>query len=239
MRIIITSLGAIVLQIIKLIFLICKGLFFLVYLIFSYCWHYTNKLQRIIYIKIYKWKKSPASTIINSKPVILNPVIEDKTNIVGLTKTEFIKELPKLKTNEPFISEPLETDNFDDDYEEEEPDIDPNDVEVGSMQSMREILEEEEPELFSNDRDMPSEDLSSGVTMEELAQTYETLKKRNPSLSEENKAIEVLNEVEGTIIFQFYMTQDECTQKAKELMERKKDETESSPGQTFDISKYI
>lgn len=199
-----------------------------------------SRLQRILFYKIYKEKKNK-----NSQAKVEPPSEHkeaEETNIlknetaspVGLSKTTFITELPKLKSTEPFQSIPLEKEYVIESTEE--PEIDPNDIHVQeSGENIEEMLLNEDPDMFSHDGDLPS-DLSSGVTIEQLRMTYNTLKQNDPHIEEENTVTEVLQMLEGSEFFNFFLLQAECSFKAKQLMEEMENHDSES---SFDEDKYI
>lgn len=242
MRIITIRILALLLQILKLILLAGKGIFFIGFWLFSYSWHYVNKLKRLLYIKLYKWKKQSKSEVGSKQLPKLDPVVANNSSIVGRTKTEFIKEVPKMREIEPFKSEPLEMVIEPADYEEE-PDLDPDDYLDQTDESIRQEIEEQEAERIAIQGNYIPEEQSSGVSMEQLTETYNTLKKLNPTPREEDKAADVLYNIIGTTMYDFYMTQEDCTDKAKLIMERKRSESESSVVpenlKKFDINKFI
>ncbi|WP_165043807.1 hypothetical protein [Dysgonomonas sp. ZJ709] len=242
MKIITIRILTLLLQILKLILLAGKGIFFIGFWIFSYSWHYANKLKRLLYIKLYKWKKQSELVVGSKKLPKLDPVVVNNSSIVGQTKTEFIKEAPKMREIEPFKSEPLDMIIEPADYEEE-PDLNPDDYLNQIDESLKQEIEEEEAERIAIQGNYMPEEQSSGVSIEQLSETYNTLKKLNPTPQEENKAADVLYNIIGTTMYDFYMTQDECTYKAKQIMERKRSEGEpsvvSESLKKFDINKFI
>lgn len=209
------------------------------YLLFEWSWKSINRMQRILYLKIYyrqkkkKWKAKilqQAGTIKTVK-IIMNK----KGSIVGESKTEFIQELPKLNYPEPFKSIPLESEAVIEYIEE--PDIDPDDVIVEIPgNKVKEMLMADDPEMFSHERDYPS-DISSGVTFEQLTDTYNTLINTNPKIEEENAAFNILMEIEGSEFFNFFMLHSQCTLKAKLLLAEK--ENTNQELSEFDMDKYI
>lgn len=224
--------------ILEFIFSKCKYFSYYLFKLLKYVCDKLIQFEYVLTTHIYTAKKKgklkPGLRNKNNS-VDIDLAIRDKQNIVGTTKTEFIIDLPKLKSLEPLQSTPLEKEVVLE--AEEEPDIDPNDIETGEK-SIRDILMEEEPELFSNDHDLPSEDFASGVTIEELAETYETLSTKKTTIEQEDKATGVLNKLEGTVIGQFFLLQTECMEKAKMLINKKIGNPESKEIE-FNIDAYV
>lgn len=209
------------------------------YLFLEWSWKCINRMQRILFIQIYYNQKEKEARVkilqqagkIKAVKIIMNK----KTSIVGESKTEFIEELPKLKPIEPFRSIPLEKEvviEF-----SEELDIDPDDVAVENpVNQIEEMLIAEEPEMFSHEGDYPS-DLSSGVTIEQLTSTYNTLSQEGADIEEENAAINTLKEIEGSEFFNFFILHSQCSLKAKQLMAERENIDPEQP--EFNMDKYI
>ncbi len=164
---------------------------------------------------------------------------DDGISVVGITKTVFIKELPEIKEPEPFDKMELPLDNY-----EEEPVIDPDEIDIETTtKSVEEVFEE----LGGNDLydNIPvtgySEDeVSSGASIEELGETYATLNVGSAPLEKERKAAAVLNNLNGSDIFKFFIIHENCNRRAKELMDKNFDAIPvSAENSSFDISKYV
>lgn len=199
-----------------------------------------NRLQRILFYKIYKERKNKNSQVKVNPPSehietgVTNIPKKDTASPVGLSKTTFITELPKLKSVEPFQSISLEKEYVIESTED--PEIDPDDIQVQeSGENIEEMLLDEDPDMFSHDGDLPS-DLSSGVTIEQLKMTYNTLKQKDTHIEEENAVTEVLHMLEGSEFFNFFLLQAECSFKAKQLMGKKENHDFES---SFEEDKYI
>lgn len=195
--------------------------------VFEFVHKLINRGLRLLRISIHKYDKRKIKL---PKPKV-KVIVPDKRNIVGRTKTKFISELPRLKSSEPMFSIQLEKEDEPEVFEE--PEINPDDIEAGEK-PIKDYLAEEEPEMFSNNQDYPSEELSSGVTMEELTETYNTLVESEPSIEKEEKAAQVLSNIEGTLIGQFFLLQSECMERAKMLMDKNNDEPAN-----FDFKQFI
>lgn len=231
----------ILLQAIKIPVLFLKGVLFFFYIAAAHSWYYINLIQRILHCKMYQfWKREKAIPKPIKVPVI-EIIVDENVSVVGKTRTQFITELPKLKPVAPFHSEPMESESVS--FVEEEPDINPDDIEVEDATSdLRDILKGEEPEMFSHEGDMPSDDLSSGVTIEQLTETYNTLTQDNTSPEKEDRAGNVIESLEGTEFFYMFLLEAECAAKAKLLMEkiREKHFRElPEDANNFNIDKYI
>lgn len=209
------------------------------YLFFEWSWKCIHRLQRILFIRIYytqKEKEARAKILQQAGKIkAVKIIMNKKASVVGASKTAFIEELPKLKLAEPFKSIPLEREviiEF-----SEESDIDPNDVAVENpVNEIEQMLMEEEPEIFSHEADYPS-DLSSGVTIEQLTSTYNTLIDTDTEIEEENAAVNILEEIEGSEFFNFFMLHSQCSLKAKQLMAERENINPEQP--EFNMDKYI
>lgn len=227
---------------------IMKQAFGYICVFFSSCQQKSKRLRRVVNYRRYQQAKrteeGQKQKKANQKVVVQHITMQINTNgIVGKTNTTFLKEsdLPRFSKNVIIHSEPLETEIAND--AEEEPDIDPSDVETDSSgEELRKILEEEneDPGLYD---DLPPEDdfsIAAGVTVDELGETFNTLKKKDCPDEERIKAKQVLKRVEGTDFLKFYLLQNESMAKAKIFMQEiEAEEQRNRPVNNFDLSKYI
>ena len=137
------------------------------------------------------------------------------TLIVGESKTTFMSELPVLRVPEekeikPFKSEPLAI------IIEEEEEPDPVDFDVERSPD----FDDDEAAYYYADADdyFDNPMNSSGVSFEELSQTIEVLSKDDPTDKEKGKAVQVLNTIEDTELFQFITINNSVYNNAKVLM---------------------
>lgn len=229
----------IILQVFRVCLTCFKWLLIPPYILIHYCLRFIKYTQRMLFVKIYLYRKNLPLKIKKRKKTVITDeekvVKEQIASPVGSSKTIFITELPKLKSIEPVQCMPLEKE-YVVEYTED-PEIDPDDVEVqDSMAEVQEMLADEDPEMFSNNEDLPS-DLSSGVTIEQLTRTYGTLTQENTNAEQEHEASGILNILQGSEFFNFFMLHAECSIKAKQLMDQRKD---SDIGEvSFDEHKYI
>lgn len=226
---------------------IFKLVFGYIYSFFSSCWKKSNYLRRIMSYKRYRQEKrievEDRQRKQNQKGVVQQITIRINTNgIVGKTNTTFLKEsdLPRFSKNEVVRSEHLETELTDN--AEQEPDIDPSDVETNSGDELKKMLEEEndDPTLYDNSPPIDEFSMAAGVTVDELGETFKTLQKDSCPEEDKLKAKQVLKRVEGTDFLKFYLLQNECMAKAKIFMQEIDAEKQSNnPVNSFDLSKYI
>lgn len=238
MRELIFTILAILLEVLiwflRLFEYISKGL----YKLFRFFISRLGRKQQDLFIEINKEAQNPKPKADDktSKPVIVQQ--KPVNNVVGPTKTEFVTELPKLKSREPIMSEPLEMESV----VETEPDIDPDDVEMDSSTSIMDELADDEDIFPSHQGDFPSDEFSTGVTFEQIEDTINVLSKDEQSEEDIEKAAGVLKETEGTEIFAFFMLQDKYNEKVKKIMEMANTTDTESKGAIktdFDAGKYI
>lgn len=158
-----------------------------------------------------KAKKKTAGTI----PRKVEMKQDKEENIMGKTHTQYIQKPPATDSDGCFHHQPLEVIN----EIEQESEIDPQDIETSSSPAPPDVLSEEDPDLSPDGDAYPSE-LSSGVTIEELSETYQTLSRSDTNREQETKARDVLSKVDGTVLMDFFMLQKECSVIAKRLMEK-------------------
>ncbi|HML65230.1 MAG TPA: DUF4122 family protein [Dysgonomonas sp.] len=233
----------IILQALKVFLIALKKLLFLFHEAISRSLNCTGRVLRILYIKAYrldKNKKKEKAGKLQTAPIPRMAIQhEGKENIVGLTKTEFITELPKLRSQKPFLSVALETEPV---YVEEEEDILPDDIDMDTAEDIRKMLEEEDPEMFSHENDMVSEEVSTGVSFEKLTETFNVLSADMINPEQEKAAADVLLTIEGTGFMSIFMLQAQCAAKAKKLMDSIGEGQElhiPKKQEGFDMSKYI
>lgn len=231
---------------------IIKQLFYFLFLLFSCAWEKLCILRRLVRYKRYRRLKQPESrrNTDGKKERVVIPHIIMQVNtagIVGKSKTGFLKEsdLPKFNKNEVIFSIPLEKEVAD--SYEEEPGIDPGDVETASGSSdLIKMLEEEndDPGLY-DDAPPAGDDLSmymaTGASLDELGETFDTLRKEEYTVEEKVKAKNVFRKIEGTDFLKFYLMQNESIERAKLFMQEIEAAGQQyNPGNTaFDISWYI
>lgn len=166
----------------------------------------------------------------------------DKENVVGATKTVFISELPKYNEPEPFDSIELPLDSY-----EEEPGINPDEInEETKTRTPEDIYNELGGERLYDNIPMADDEydqISSGATIEELAETCEVLNEESSPVEKEKRAAHILNNLNGSDIFNFLIIQDHCNKRAKELMDKNfgsitEDEKKEEKGE-FNVREYI
>lgn len=206
------------LYVLRIIFMALAFLFRMLTYLSGFFMEGLEIMLRYLRMRIYKLKKrskqlkSDSTVLPQTKPVTHT----SDGNIIGSTRTRYLVKLPEADADGCFHHQPLEKEVP---QTEEEPDIDPNDVDCISTDTpLRDVLSEEDPDLSPDSDSYPS-DLSSGVTIEELNETYDTLSRHSSSKEEETKAHDVLSRLDGTVMLDFFMLQKECEQKAKRLMD--------------------
>lgn len=179
------------------------------------CSLYMGKIKRGIINKYNEYVTTQTeSKKVKSEETLPPP--HNPISIVGGSKTSFIKELPVLRKPEeeeikPFKSEPLEVTIEDSNDFDDEPDS--FDVESDSKISDDELDDFEYPD--SDDEDMNN---SSGVSFEELSETISILSEKAPSEIEQEKAVNVLDAISNTELFQFIVINNSVYENAKMLM---------------------
>lgn len=226
---------------------IMKQVFGYIYLFFSSCRQKSKRLRRVVNYRRYqqakRTKEGQKQKKANQNVVVQHITMQINTNgIVGKTNTTFLKEsdLPRFNKNEVVRSEPLETEITNN--AEPEPDIDPLDVETNSGDELKKMLVEEndDPTLYDNSPPIDEFSMASGVTVDELGETFKTLQKDSCPEEERLKAKQVLKRVEGTDFLKFFLLQNECMARAKIFMQEIDAEKQSNnPVNSFDLSKYI
>ncbi len=230
-------------------FLIKQGANYFLWII-SWIWqklHALRKADELQILQSLRKKQESKAKEANEKVVVQHITMQINTNgIVGKTNTQFLKEsdLPQFSKNKPFQSEDLETETRNE--AEEEPDIDPTDVETStSNEDLRQLLEDENENSDLYDADAPPMDdltMASGITVEELSATFNTLKKDECSDDEKEKTKQILKRVEGTDFLKFFLLQNECLARAKIFMQEidaEQEEDNSTQTNGFDVGKYI
>jgi hypothetical protein len=142
--------------------------------------------------------------------------LPESTGIVGGSKTTFMKELPILRKPKeeevkPFKSQPLE-------FVVEEPDDFEKEPTGFVIESDNRISNDDIDDFIytDNEEDMNN---SSGVSFEELSKTISTLSINEPSGKEKEKAVDVLNAINNTELFQFITINNFVYENAKILMD--------------------
>jgi hypothetical protein len=155
------------------------------------------------------------------------------SGVVGRSRTVFITELPAFRSRQeikPFKSEPLVM-APQGDFEEEEP----GGYDAGTAPVGEDELDDFEPDSG----DGWPEGSSSGVSFEELSETAGILAQEEPSAVEKQKAVAVLEAVDGTELFNFIAINEVYTQKAKALMAAFREQPEGDGSEVFDMGKYM
>ncbi|GAB6119064.1 hypothetical protein [Dysgonomonas termitidis] len=166
-----------------------------------------------------------------------NEIPVNNKAIVGESKTGFIKELPVLRQRQepsilPFKSEQLQI-IVEEDDEYHEPDI--VDFEVEKPSDFYKDDLDDFDEDYGND--FEDSTISTGVSFEELSRTIEVLKKDEQTDIEKENTVNVLNQIEGTELFNFITINNSVYNHAKILMNPINNNLTSS--ETFDIRKFI
>lgn len=234
----------------EMVCFLMKQLFCYLFRLFSSIWEKLNKLRRVIFCKYceqLKQKEVRQRKNDRHEKVILQHITMqiNTESIVGKTKTEFLKEsdLPRFRKAEIIQSVPLEKETVND-FEEEE-DLDSSNVEVTleNDDELRRMLEEEneDPDLYDNLP--PTDDLSmaTGVNLDELEKTFNTLKKEDYTKEEKEKVKLVFEKIEGTDFLLFFLMQNESMEKAKLFMQEieANNQPDSLVDSEFNINKYI
>lgn len=208
----------ILLNILYIVIAIFTHLFKIIMYIIHFLVNSFSLLHRFIRMQIHKQKKETKRT--KTKPALnfdSKPVTQNTDRrIIGTTQTKYLVKLPDADANGCFHHQELEKENI---PIEEEPDINPDDIDVSENKyPVRDILSEDDTDLSPDNDSYPSE-LSSGVTLEELNETYNTLCGTGTNKEQETKARDILSRVDGTVMMDFFMLQKECEHKAKRLMQ--------------------
>lgn len=149
------------------------------------------------------------------------PSIVIVNNIVGGSKTTFIKELPDKKEPEPVVTIELPLQEAEKPEEMPFPGADEFEQETGRL-TPEELQQEMDEALFNKEYDPDlSEDRSSGASVEDITAAYKTLHNETPleTVSEEVVA-NVINCLSGTDMFKVLINSEESERKADEIMER-------------------
>jgi hypothetical protein len=227
-----------------------KQFFYYIFQLLSCIGEKLNYYRRVVYCKrhkLLKQKKERQNKKNKDGKVILQHITMqiNTGSIVGKTRTEFLKEsdLPGFNKPEIIHSIPLEKE-ITAGHEEDE-DIDPDDVEatLDNNEALRVMLEEENDDPGLYDEEPPADDLSMamGVSLDELSDTFNVLKKNDCTQQEEKEAKLILEKIEGTAFLLFYLMQNESMERAKLFMQDIESENQTDNGiqAQFDISKYI
>lgn len=149
------------------------------------------------------------------------PSILIVNNIVGGSKTTFIKELPDTKGPEPIETIELPLQEAEKPDEMPFPGADEFEQETGGLTP--EEMRREMDEAFFNDDYSPdfSEDRSSGASVEDITAAYKALHNETPleTVSEEVVA-NVINCLSGTDMFKLFIDSEESERLADEIMDR-------------------
>lgn len=202
----------------------------------SYCTEKLEKARRRLCAGYLLMKRkevnrvpSPGNAVLHTKP-LPGP----DSSVVGRSRTVFITELPVLRSRQevkPFKSEPLEMVPQDDGYEKEEAAVyDTDTAPVG------------EDELDGFEPDGGEEWLegsSSGVSFEELSETAGILGRDEASGEQRQKAVAVLEAVDGTQLFNFIAINQVYTGKAQALMAAFREQAEGDGREVFDMGRYM
>ncbi len=156
------------------------------------------------------------------------------SGIVGVSKTLFMKKLPVLRKPEeeedgikPFKSELLAISIDEPDDVEKEP--------AGfDIESDNKIPEDEMDSFEYYDREEMNN--SSGVSFEELSKTVSVLNTKEPSDNDKENAVNVLNAINNTELFQFITINNFVYENAKILMDSFNN---VNSGKGFNISDFI
>jgi hypothetical protein len=154
--------------------------------------------------------------------------------IVGGSKTLFMKELPVLRKPEeeedeikPFKSEPLAVIIEEPDDAEKEP--------AGfDIESDNRVSEDDMDSFEYYDREEMNN--SSGVSFEELSKTVSVLNTKEPSDNDKENAVNVLNAINNTELFQFITINNFVYENAKILMDSFNN---ANSGKGFNISDFV
>ncbi|WP_280647726.1 MULTISPECIES: hypothetical protein [unclassified Dysgonomonas] len=197
-------------------------------------------------------KKEKNKDVAKEEPVKVNKASPESIyDIVGKTRTELIdissitdnnkikqEKSVKEEESDPIPNMPdIPLESNDPAYMEDD-DINPDDIDITVKSlSLKEILEEEDPEMFLHN-DMPSEGFSSGLSFEQLNETYEGLTSGKMNKIQESEAKKVLISAEGTPIFDFFTVHEKCKEKAQLLFDVENNDTNANNDE-FDIKKYL
>lgn len=156
-----------------------------------------------------------------TESVVKTPSIVIVNNIVGGSKTTFIKELPDK--NEPVPVQTIELPLQEPEKPEELPfpEADEFEQETGGL-TPEEMRQEMDEALFNEEYDPDlSEDRSSGASVEDITAAYKALHNETPleTVNEEVVA-NVINCLSGTDMFKVLINSEESERKADEIMER-------------------
>lgn len=236
------------LRIYNLIILFCLGMLFIFFnSVERLSVQCMEILHRLSAEELRKGKEKKNCRAGAAAPVII-PMPDNSDGITGKTRTTFIEPPCSEYSSEPlddtdndYISAlpeiPLDVTGF----VEEDENVDPGDIEISTCSlSVREILEREEPELFQQE-DIPCEDLSSGLTFEQLNDTYNILSAGTTGREQSKSAEAVLKTIEGTEFFNFLAVHEKCREKVRLLMDDMEDDNTNvvSRDNAFDINRYL
>lgn len=220
---------------------LCRWILFIIkhiFRVFLYICLQMEMLQHKVFTNqstgVYKINKEKAKIAPKEEP---NEVPAKNKAIVGESKTGFIKELPVLRQRQepsilPFKSEQLRI-IVEEDDEYPEPDTVDFELEKSSDYDKDDLDDFDE----NDDNDFEDSTNSSGVSFEELSRTIEVLKKDEQSDIEKENAVNVLNQIEGTELFNFITINNSVYNHAKMLMNPINNNLNTS--ETFDIRKFI
>ncbi len=173
----------------------------------------------VIKKEIRKNKNKPKQQ--KKEPVPKTPSIVIVNNIVGSSKTTFIKELPDPKEPVPVDTIELPVQEAEKPEEVSFPGADEFEQETGGLTP--EELRHEMDEAFFNDDYGPDfpEDRSSGASVEDMTEAYNILHKETPLITQkEDMVANVINCLSGTDMFKMLIDSEESERLADEIMDR-------------------
>lgn len=185
-----------------------------------------------------KPKQPPKESVAKAPSIVI------VNNIVGSSKTTFIKELPDPKESVPVDTIELPVQEAEKPEEVSFPGADEFEQETDGLTP--EELRYEMDEALFNDEYGPdfSEDRSSGASVEDMAEAYNILHKETPLITQkEDMVANVINCLSGTDMFKMLIDSEESERLADEIMDRhfKKFSLENLKGkpEKFNIMDFV